>query len=41
MDYKTLIGKPYNYYAFGMAVSEVELDVLTGDHQVGRRVFFW
>lgn len=24
-------GRPFNYYAFGMAVSEVSLDVLTGD----------
>jgi xanthine dehydrogenase molybdopterin-binding subunit B len=26
-------GKPFNYYAFGMAVSEVLLDTLTGSHK--------
>ncbi|MCK4678641.1 MAG: xanthine dehydrogenase molybdopterin binding subunit [Bacteroidales bacterium] len=29
-------GKPFFYYAYGMAVSEVLLDVLTGHHQVLR-----
>ena len=29
-------GKPFFYYAYGMAVSEVWLDVLTGHHQVLR-----
>ncbi|MCF8371465.1 MAG: xanthine dehydrogenase molybdopterin binding subunit [Bacteroidales bacterium] len=30
------IGHPFHYYAFGMAVSEVELDVLTGHHRILR-----
>jgi xanthine dehydrogenase molybdopterin-binding subunit B len=29
-------GKPFNYYAFGMAVSEVLLDILTGRHKILR-----
>jgi xanthine dehydrogenase molybdopterin binding subunit len=29
-------GRPFNYYAFGMAVSEVILDVLTGSHTILR-----
>jgi xanthine dehydrogenase molybdopterin binding subunit len=29
-------GRPFNYYAFGMAVSEVMLDVLTGFHKILR-----
>jgi len=29
-------GKPFNYFAFGMAVSEVELDILTGHHKILR-----
>ena len=29
-------GHPFNYYAFGMAVSEAEVDVLTGAHTVLR-----
>ncbi len=29
-------GRPFLYYAFGMAVSEVLVDVLTGDHTVVR-----
>ena len=29
-------GKPFNYYAFGMAVSEVLLDILTGHHRILR-----
>lgn len=30
------IGTPFNYFSFGMAVSEVEIDTLTGSHQVLR-----
>ncbi len=30
------VGKPFHYYAFGMAVTEVLLDVLTGYHSVLR-----
>lgn len=29
-------GKPFHYFAFGMAVTEVELDVLTGHHTIIR-----
>ncbi|GAB4340116.1 MAG: xanthine dehydrogenase molybdopterin binding subunit [Calditrichia bacterium] len=29
-------GRPFHYYAFGMAVSEVELDILTGEHTILR-----
>lgn len=29
-------GKPFHYFAFGMAVTEVELDILTGHHVVLR-----
>lgn len=29
-------GRPFHYFAFGMAVSEVEIDVLTGAHQLRR-----
>jgi len=29
-------GKPFNYYAFGIAVSEVSLDILTGHHKILR-----
>jgi xanthine dehydrogenase molybdopterin binding subunit len=30
------VGKPFHYYAFGMAVTEVEVDILTGRHTVLR-----
>ena len=29
-------GKPFHYFAFGMATSEVEIDTLTGYHQIIR-----
>jgi len=29
-------GRPFNYFAFGMGVTEVELDVLTGSHRILR-----
>ncbi len=29
-------GKPFHYYAFGMAVAEVEVDMLTGHHKILR-----
>jgi xanthine dehydrogenase molybdopterin binding subunit len=29
-------GKPFHYYAFGMAVTEVLLDILTGHHEIMR-----
>jgi len=34
MDYSTSTGTPYAYFSFGAAVTEVEIDCLTGDHQV-------
>ncbi len=35
-DFKTNSGLAFNYYTYGSAVSEVEIDCLTGDHQVIR-----
>nr|XP_022334415.1 xanthine dehydrogenase/oxidase-like isoform X1 [Crassostrea virginica] len=35
-DFKTNSGKPFNYFSFGVACSEVEIDCLTGDHKVLR-----
>ncbi|XP_071455101.1 xanthine dehydrogenase/oxidase-like [Hetaerina americana] len=35
-DWETHSGKPYNYFTYGVACSEVEIDCLTGDHQVLR-----
>ncbi|RMX48187.1 hypothetical protein pdam_00015397 [Pocillopora damicornis] len=35
-DWKTNSGRLYNYYTYGAACSEVEIDCLTGDHQVLR-----
>ncbi|XP_038073974.1 xanthine dehydrogenase/oxidase-like [Patiria miniata] len=35
-DWQTGNGKPFNYFCHGVAVSEVEIDCLTGDHQVLR-----
>jgi len=29
-------GRPFNYYAYGIAVSEVSLDILTGSHKILR-----
>merc|ERR1719318_1345042 len=36
MDWKTSKGRPFSYFSYGAAVSEVEIDCLTGDHQVLR-----
>jgi len=33
-DFKTNSGNPFNYFTYGVACSEVEIDCLTGDHQV-------
>jgi len=30
------IGKPFHYFSYGMAITEVELDVLTGSHKLQR-----
>ena len=35
-DWKTNTGRVFNYFCFGAACSEVEIDCLTGDHQVGK-----
>ena len=35
-DQKTGQGNPFHYYAYGAAVSEVEVDGFTGDHRVVR-----
>lgn len=35
-DFKNNVGKPFNYFTFGAACSEVEIDCLSGDHQVIR-----
>lgn len=35
-DFATNSGKAFNYYTYGAACSEVEIDCLTGDHQVLR-----
>ena len=34
-DFSTQQGKPFKYFSFGAAVTEVQLDTLTGDHTVG------
>ena len=33
-NFETMTGMPYNYFSIGAAVSEVEVDILTGDHTV-------
>ncbi|CAH0702363.1 unnamed protein product [Spodoptera exigua] len=35
-DIKTNTGTPFNYFTFGAACTEVEIDCLSGDHQVIR-----
>jgi len=35
-DPKTLRGRPFYYFAYGAAVSEVEIDVFTGQHRLVR-----
>ncbi|XP_078351392.1 xanthine dehydrogenase/oxidase-like [Oculina patagonica] len=35
-DWETNTGQPYSYFSYGAACSEVEIDCLTGDHQVLR-----
>ncbi|KAJ3055193.1 hypothetical protein HK097_011269 [Rhizophlyctis rosea] len=35
-DWSTGTGRMYNYFTYGAAVSEVEIDTLTGDHVVRR-----
>lgn len=33
-DFETNSGRPFNYFSYGVAVSEVEIDCLTGSHKV-------
>ncbi|XP_071858957.1 xanthine dehydrogenase rosy isoform X1 [Bombus fervidus] len=33
-SFETNTGNPFNYFTYGVACSEVEIDCLTGDHQV-------
>ena len=40
MDWKSSQGKPFNYFSYGAAVSEVEIDCLTGDHQVSCGIIY-
>ena len=40
MDWERSVGSPFSYFTYGAAVSEVEIDCLTGDHQVKYRVFY-
>lgn len=35
-DFKNNIGKPFNYFTYGVACTEVEIDCLSGDHQAIR-----
>ncbi|CAB0037829.1 unnamed protein product [Trichogramma brassicae] len=35
-DFNTNSGKPFNYFTYGASCAEVEIDCLTGDHQVLR-----
>ncbi|KPI92785.1 Xanthine dehydrogenase [Papilio xuthus] len=35
-DFKNNSGKPFNYFTYGVACAEVEVDCLSGDHQVIR-----
>ncbi|XP_059046310.1 xanthine dehydrogenase [Achroia grisella] len=35
-NWKTNSGRAFNYYTYGVACSEVEIDCLSGDHQVRR-----
>ncbi|XP_076656021.1 xanthine dehydrogenase rosy [Halictus rubicundus] len=35
-SFQTNSGNPFNYFTYGVACSEVEIDCLTGDHQVLR-----
>ncbi|KAJ0175481.1 hypothetical protein K1T71_008640 [Dendrolimus kikuchii] len=35
-NFKTNEGKPFNYFTYGVACTEVEIDCLSGDHQVIR-----
>lgn len=33
-SFDTNSGNPFNYFTYGVACSEVEIDCLTGDHEV-------
>ena len=38
-DFQSGTGSPFNYFTYGTACSEVEIDCLTGDHQVSCIVY--
>lgn len=38
-DKETNSGKAFNYFTYGVCGTEVEIDCLTGDHQVGAIAF--
>ena len=40
-DFDANTGRPFNYFSFGAAASEVEIDCLTGDHKVQLQGFTW
>jgi xanthine dehydrogenase/oxidase len=35
-NFETNVGTPFNYFSYGVGCSEVEVDVLTGDHHIIR-----
>ena len=40
-DFEKQVGRPFHYFCNGAAVTEVEIDCLTGDHQVVDLFFFF
>lgn len=41
VDWETGKGQAYNYYAYGVGCSEVEIDTLTGDFKVNNETWFF
>lgn len=39
-SFETNTGKPFNYFTYGVACTEVEIDCLTGDHKVIYMFFY-